>query len=353
LPDRGDTQNRAKRNFKENVKTMQIYKKKFETKKLKKEGKKNLLLVTLAQLSSNYPKPQPPNTRETLAKRAKAKYFTQAVTKKLAMLNSPLKRSYNNTYFGCSNLLLQTGDIITTKYCNNRWCLVCNRIRTAKLICGYKETLQALSDLQFVTLTIRNVKKEALKQTIEGMQHNFSDIIKTLNRKQQRLNNVKRTLKGLRKVEVTFNAIRNDYHPHLHVLISGLDNAIDIVTAWLKHYPTAEPYCQKIQKADDKTFMELFKYYTKITTNKITYITALDTIFQAMRNKRVYQPFGILKNVTEDIETLQAQITDLEAAEKIWMWESCDWIDHETGECLTDYEPSENVKQLINNIKHC
>ena len=320
---------------------------------VKNEVKKPPLLDTLAQLSSNYPKPQPPNTRETLAKRAKAKYFTQAVTKKLAMLNSPLKKSYNNTYFGCSNLLLQTGEKIITKYCNNRWCLVCNRIRTAKLICGYKETLQALKDLQFVTLTIRNVKKEMLRITIEDMQRNFSTMLKTLNRKQQRVNNVKKTLKGLRKIEVTFNAIRNDYHPHLHVLISGLDNAIDVVAQWLKHYPSAEPFCQKIQKADNNTFMELFKYYTKITTNKITYITVLDTIFQVMRNKRVYQPFGIKKDVTEDIETLQAQITDLEAAEKIWMWEDSDWVDHQTAECLTGYSPDESVKKLIGNIKNC
>lgn len=314
-------------------------------------NKKTPLLDKLAQLSSKNENKPLINTRETLRKRAKAKFFTNALTKQLATLKSPLQKSYNNTIFGCSNVLVQNGEKITGKYCNNRWCLVCNRIRTAKLICGYKETLQNLPDLQFLTLTIPSVPAETLKETLENMAKTFNTILKTLNRKYKRSGSSE-TLKGLRKIECTVKVANKMNHPHFHVLISGYENALNIKREWLKHYPTAEPYLQNIRKADNNTFMELFKYYTKITTNKVVYIELLDVIFQAMRNKRVYQPFGIKKCVTEDIEKLQAQITDLEAAEKIWMWEESDWIEHETGECLTGYEPDETTKKLISNIKH-
>ena len=118
-------------------------------------------LDKLAQLA-----PYKKYTLETLARRAKAKFFTNAYTVRLAMLKSPLQKSYNNTIFGCSALLYQTGKTITTHYCNNRWCVVCNRIRTAKMINGYKKPLSELKEKYFVTLTIPNVDKDILLSLI-------------------------------------------------------------------------------------------------------------------------------------------------------------------------------------------
>jgi hypothetical protein len=330
----------------------------------KKIDEKKPLLDTLAQLATTYVKPSPDvqklnkleqlptNTRQTLARRAKAKYFTQSYTKQLAMLNSPLKKSYNNTYFGCSNVLFQEGKKITSNYCNNRWCVVCNRIRTAKLILGYKDELKKLPDLYFCTLTIPNVPANMLKKTIENMLKTFGIIIKTLNKRKKRAGD-KNKLKGLRKIECTFNDVAITFHPHIHFLIEGYQNAVDFKNEWLKHYPDALPFLQNIKKADGEgTFIELFKYYTKIITNNVMYIEALDVIFRAMRGKRVYQPFGLKKCISEDIDAINAQITDLEEAEKIWMWEENDWVDY-TGERLTNYVPDETMNELVNkNIKH-
>jgi len=318
----------------------------------KKIDEKKPLLDTLAQLPTNTISNDTINTRQTLARRAKAKYFTQAYTKQLAMLNSPLKKSYNNTYFGCANILFQEGKKVTSRYCNNRWCIVCNRIRTAKLIISYKDVLANLDDLQFVTLTIRNVKAELLHVTIAKMLKTFSMIIETLNTRKKRAGEKER-LRGLRKIECTFNNTELTFHPHLHVLVSGYKNAIDIKTEWLKHYKDeAFDYLQNIKKADEKSLLELFKYYTKIAKNKSIYIEALDVIFRSMRNKRVYQAFGIKKCVNEDVDAIQSQIIhDLEEAEKTWEWVESDWVD-KSGELLTNYKPSEKMNELVKNIKH-
>ena len=91
-----------------------------------------VLLDTLAQLRTETPSKPP----VTLVKRAKAKFLTNGLSFPLIDLNSPLKKSYWLTWH-CTSVLLQEGQKITSRYCNNRWCIVCNRIRTAKLINGY------------------------------------------------------------------------------------------------------------------------------------------------------------------------------------------------------------------------
>ena len=67
------------------------------------------------------------------------------------------RKRYNHSFF-CCHYVEQHGDgIVTDKFCRQRWCSVCSRIRAANSIKGYGNTLEELPDLYFVTLTIRNV----------------------------------------------------------------------------------------------------------------------------------------------------------------------------------------------------
>ncbi len=311
------------------------------SKKYKKTSvKKGGTLDKLAQLSpSDFE-----ISVQTLRKRAKAKFFTNSYVKPLASLRSPLQKSYNNTIYGCSNLLVQTDKKITSHYCNNRWCIVCNRIRTAKLINGYKKPLSELNNKYFVTLTVPNVLRENLRNTIKDMIKNFRCIYKSLFKMTVKI-------KGIRKLECTYNEIRNDFHPHFHLIVSDITVAQKIVSEWLKRYPEAKQFCQDIRPCDERSTMELFKYFSKIITKDSIYIGPLDIIFSAMRNLRVYQPMGITK-VTEDVDEIQSQvIEDLKEAEKTWEWIENDWVDKTTGECLTGYTPSDGIEKLIKNIK--
>jgi hypothetical protein len=282
------------------------------------------------------------NDIEKLRKRARAKYVTNGVTLRLTKLDSTLHKSYLNTFF-CASELRQSGDILTGKYCNNRWCVVCNRIRTAKLIQGYNTVLEDLPDKYFVTLTIPNVTASDLSVTIDEMITHLSGIVKRLRYK-------KLNIRLLRKLECTYNPLRNDYHPHFHLVVSGEQVARVIVDAWLKVYPGANMQAQDIRPADKGAIIELFKYFSKIISKGSIYPEPLDIIFRAMYQRRVFQPVGI-KKITEDIEELQSEIyADLIEAERTWTWIESDWIDKETGECLTGYQPSNLlINLLINN----
>lgn len=315
---------------------------------LKNTAKNANSLDKLAQLrnsNQSVSKQGEKNTPVSLCKRARAKYFTNSYVIPLSMQKSPLQKSYNNTIFGCSNEIHQEGNKLTTHYCNNRWCIVCNRIRTAKLINGYSEVLQNLNDKHFVTLTIPNVDGIVLRETIGLMTKKFTLIKDRLRKKQIKL-------QGIRKTEVTFSEKRKNFHPHFHLIIAGKLNAEYIVDTWLEMFPDSVRKAQNIRKInkDDEleAMIELFKYFTKIVTKKSVYIKALDTIFQSMYGLRTFQSFGIKKIVSEDVDEIDSQIYDeLQKAERNWTWVEHDWVDRMTGEYLTGYTPdNDNLRNI-------
>ena len=93
---------------------------------------------------------------------------------------------------------------------------------------------------------------------------------------------------------------------------------------------------------------------TKVGKDNKTLVKPLDVIFKAMWGLRVFQPVGIKKDVSEDITELDAQeIEDIdEAVERIfWKWNTHDWVNEDTGECLSGYVPSEAMNTLIDNME--
>lgn len=304
-----------------------------------------LLVHTLAQPDTK-PPAKPVNI---LKKRAVAKYKTVEIILPLIDLQSDLNKSYWST-FHCCNVLLQDGKKITGKYCNNRWCLVCNRIRTAKLINGYLPVIkQQICEPYFVTLTIPNVSGVDLRGSIEEMTRTIIRINATFRfRKDFRL-------KGIRKIECVPGK-HNDFHPHLHLLVSGELAGHELIKAWLNSYPDADKRGQDIRPADQNSLIELFKYSTKITAESKNNPEALDTIFKALYKKRVFQPIGLKKlSVSEDIDGIQAQeIEDLKSDIEVWNWEQDlkDWL-NSSGEFLTEYMPASPMSDQDTRTKVC
>jgi prophage antirepressor-like protein len=309
------------------------------------------LLDTLAQLGTNL-KTEPKDIG-FLAKRARAKTFTAPLSVKLASLDSDLKKSYWNSYY-CNESLTQEGNKITGKYCNNRWCSVCNRIRTAKLIQGYNVPLSELEDKQFVTLTLPNCAGEKLRETIDFMLKSCKDVQEVFKKRHLR-GKQDWQLVGIRKLECTFNHRTSTYHPHFHFLVEGEIAGKELVNEWLKRVPTASRQAQDVRKADVGAETELFKYFSKIVTKTekgfTTFVEPLDVIFTAMRGLRVFQPIGLKKDVLEDIEDIiSEEISGIEDRFVNWKWYKNDWVDKNTGEVLTGYIPSDSMNRLIDNI---
>jgi len=308
-----------------------------------KDAAAAIFLDTLAQLSTEG-NANELQEREKYQKRARAKAFTNSYIFDLIALKSDLNASYWRT-LECTNNIEQIGDIVKSKYCNQRWCLVCNRIRTAKMINGYQEPLSKFQDPQFVTLTIVNVQAEELKRAIESMMCAIKDIRKNL-KKTYGL-----TLKALRKYECTYNRQRGDFHPHFHLIVEGVEVANKLVDLWLNKFPTAKIKGQDVTAADGSSLNELCKYFTKVIAKDSDYDAwALDVMFRAAKGKRTFQPIGIRKFVSEEVEEIKSQRITIKPPQlQVWAYDAgaYDWISFE-GETLSEYTPSTEDLKVIN-----
>jgi len=323
--------------------------------------------------------------RASLVKRARRKYMTNGYTLALVSAEeqnpeSSLRKAYWNTYHCAGSISLKNDGKVSGKYCKNRWCLVCNSIRTAQLMEKYLPELDSWENKHFVTLTIPNVEAPDLKASIELMQFIFNRIKKRISKRAERGKG--ESLKGIRKLEVTYNPERNDFHPHYHVILNSRENAAFLHRYWLKEYNRmyfssvwgkASFKAQDVRKADEKSTRELFKYFTKVISGKekgkrMIYADAMDVMFNAVKGKRVFQNFGF--------KVKDRPLSDEERAEKLkeakerkeayavahyeWNQEKGDWetsteykVDPETGEVedlpsvLSGYVPGDKIKELV------
>ena len=303
-------------------------------------SKKSALLDTLAQL---------PTADQTLRKKARSKYYTNQIVGHLLYLDSPLHKQYQRAYY-CNHSIIQEGNKFKSKYCNSRACHICNRIRTAKAMNGYMKQFEGLKNLKFTTLTFRNVNKDDLRASIVEMTKRLSDIVRVL-RERRKIN-----ISGIRKIEVTYNGDTDTYHPHIHLLHDN-DCGDMIIEEWLKRYgERASLSGQDTTSANKDSFNELFKYSTKVSykakgdkAHKI-YIHALDTILISLNGLRTFQPFGIIKKVSEEVAELQTQILEVENKDYTeWQYDDNlnDWINvYNRYEMLTGYKPPD-LKLII------
>ena len=335
----------------------------------KPTGNSSASLDTLAQLVTQPPEP-PENgedfklnkgtradDKQTLQKRARRKYMSTSLSLRLvdAQKQNPesvLKKSYWNTYHCCKQLAVMESGKVVSSYCKNRWCLVCNSIRTAQLILKYKPILSEWEDKVLVTLTRGpRCRGSELKTVIEEMQFIFNQIRKRFNQRYKRGTSEK--FVGLRKLECTYDPIKNTYHPHYHLILESPVIAREFVKLWLDKNPKANRKAQNITVADDNSVIEVFKYFTKVVSKtkdgeRAIYADAMDVIFNVVRGKRTFQNFGFKVGAVDFSKEEIAEVVDVLLGLADWDQEVADWVVKDTGELLSGYIPGEGMKELVN-----
>jgi hypothetical protein len=294
--------------------------------------------------------------KKKLHKRAQSKYVTNVVAFPLAQLNSPLQHQYKRST-NCAAEITETPGKYTSKYCNCRWCLVCSKIRTGRLLAGYVPAIEAMEEKWFLTLSRPNVVGSLLADEIQYYLRTSMLIQRHLREK------LKLQYSSLRKIECTYNETVNTYHPHFHFIFDSGVAAQNFLDEWLSRNPTAKlDKGNQLKKANDKSVIELFKYFTKVVSKTKTkapngvvstdyriHLQALDTMFQAMHRVRTFQPCGVIKTVSEDVEPEQA-VDSGKAEVNHYKWLKYDWVNVETQNALTGFVPSEHQQAIDKHI---
>ncbi len=279
------------------------------------------------------------NSKQNLTKRARSKFLNSALSRKLADLNSPLKDKYWDTFY-CSHIIEIVDNKSISKFCKNRWCIICNRIRTADLLHKYLPTLESWEEKVFLTLTIPNCAKLELVDTLNKMLKSFSKIKDNLRKEGN-------NLIGIRKLEITYNRLANNFHPHYHFILQNGINAEKIIKTWLRLFPEADRKAQDFRPADQSSCFELFKYFTKLTSNsskdKVITTEALDHIFLSLQGVRTFQPFGFVAHSCETPPTnLNQEIEEFTSSAYFkYQKDLGNWLDENSGEVLADFTPTE------------
>lgn len=293
-------------------------------------------------------------------KRSRAKWFSYYITCMLFFQNpaSPLRKSYRNTMYCASNLIQQGGRLVS-HYCKNRWCLVCSRMRTAMLIDAYLPRLRQCDELYFLTITRPNVPADVLSRELGDMQKIFRHIMQSRKMRQYIANGVI----GIRKTECTYNSVRDDYHPHFHIMVSSKDAAEYILRMWMKLSPSADIKAQCLRKVTDleSGVKELFKYFTKLIGRDKKghqYFDAvhMNVVFESMVGKRVFQRFG--SNAAWSCEEIDEDNIEQEAALNgpgqdgdVWQWlKSSEYFGYysvDTGEALVEVKVPEKLNAVL------
>lgn len=203
---------------------------------------------------------------KTLKNKAASKFYSLSYIEKLAEIDSPLQQSYKNS-LECANDITQNGNKLTSRYCKQRWCTVCNRIRTAKLINGYMPQIDKFEKPFFLTLTTTNCNAKELPNTIDALNNKFRFIYKKLHKKYEvgscTKSGVEHDLKGIKKIECTYNFLENTYHPHLHFILKSEDMAREILDLWLKKKQPKFVTDSYIDKLEQIIYNSQFKKLSK------------------------------------------------------------------------------------------
>lgn len=280
------------------------------------------------------------DNKSIITKKARKKFFSENIALNLIRYNpkSDMLKAYWNTYH-CSEVIWTTDRVkLKTTYCKNRWCPTCQSIRVATLLTAYETALSGLNDCYFVTLTRPTVTAEELPLQIKRMNDCWRSLYKKGNQQ-------KRQMKGCRKSECTLTKGR--YHFHYHVVVQGKENAQWLLDEWLQRNPESNKLGQNVKECDNMKMIELFKYVTKLsfktkTSSKSHQFKALDTIFRAMKGKRVYNSFGIKRIDENNINDDKVDISDIQV--QLFAWYKTDWFNKKTAEPLTNYSPEPDIQ---------
>lgn len=287
--------------------------------------------------------------KDTLKKKQWSKYVSKGISLSLMNFNpkSKLFKSYKNSTYCCETLLTNEVGKINTTYCKNRWCLVCGRIKTARLINAYLPQMESFFQPVFITLTLPTVVGKELPMRIAEMEKEWRSIYKLTKRaKYQKSHQI---FKGIRKAECTIRP-GGLYHYHFHIILDGWAEGEWLIAQWLKRFPDASRLAQDIRFANEFSFRELFKYAFKaeVKSGSKTNAERYDLVFNALRGKKTIFPFGGIKPIEEDFneDDLKDGVVLDGMANRIFKWCVDDWYDKSTGNALVGLVIPEKVKKM-------
>lgn len=220
-------------------------------------------------------------------------------------------------------------------FCKNRFCPMCAWRKARKdgyLIQSLMEYVNQIHKKEFIflTLTAPNVQADKLSEEIDDFNESWKRMTK--------LKQVSAINKGfIRKLEVTYNQERNDYHPHFHVLLAVnrsyfTDKDYYISRdEWLKMWQVAKRDSSITQvdirraKMDDyKSVLELATYSAKESDYLLSH-DIFKIFYESLKGRQLITFNGLFKDTLKafkngDLEEFQTVDQNVYVSREWYKW---------------------------------
>lgn len=246
--------------------------------------------------------------------------------------------------------------------CKNRFCPVCAWRKARKNALKISILMQYLraeenKEFVFLTLTAPNVKAEDLDEEIKHYNRSFKRLVE---RKE-----VKNVVKGyVRKLEVTYNKERDDYHPHFHVILAvnksyftdtkayiTRDRWLELWQQSTKNNLITQVDVRKVKATDNKKEVSEIAKYSAKDSDYLEDEKVFDTFYKSLSGKRLIVYSGLFKDASKKYENKEMeQYKELDPTHYIYKifyhWKRYDYIQTELKIMSEDMQKEVNNQML-------
>ena len=222
----------------------------------------------------------------------------------------------NNYFTAVADRTLQKSKIVKAIRCKDKFCPVCQKIKSTKNALAIQTMYNYLKEntklnYLFITLTAPNVKGEDLNNELISYSKSFERMIKV--KKVAKIN------KGyIAKLEITYNAEDDSYHPHYHVIMAVPNQYFKNMNYYIKRDEWLEIWKKAkrdecitqvdVRKVHNKNedgisseVLELAKYMAK-SSDYFNSLDVFETYFNQTYKKRFMRYGGLFKEALKDFK---------------------------------------------------
>lgn len=104
--------------------------------------------------------------------------------------------------------------VTESNFCRARLCPMCAWRKSLRAYIAIQDMVAAMPGYDYIlcTVTVPNVDADRIGDTLTRMYHRWRDMLQ--------MRQLRAWAGWLRSTEITYNALRGDYHPHIHALVA-------------------------------------------------------------------------------------------------------------------------------------
>lgn len=268
----------------------------------------------------------------------------------------------NTFLFMVADKTMEKTKLYRSNNCEHRFCPMCAWKKSRKNALKIGVLMQYLreednKEFVFLTLTAPNIKAEELNDEIKHYNKSFQRLMQ---RKE-----VKSVVKGyVRKLEVTYNKERDDYHPHFHVILAvnksyftdtkayiARDRWLELWQQSTKNNLITQVDVRRVKVTDNKKEVSEIAKYSAKDSDYLEDEKVFDTFYKSLSGKRLIVYSGLFKDASKLYENKELEkYKQLDPTEYIYQifyhWGQQKYIETEKKLMTEDMQKEVNNQML-------